>query len=234
MAIGKNHEGRSCRVFLGILVLLLLASTDFYTVGAASHDTALFISSGSFLSDNYKSTSKKEMSIIGRKIVSSRAQERIISQDGNLFLAKNTRLTTPSQLKLTRYDNLVSGVAEISMGTALGVLWSEYAILTTGCGPVDLSDGLERFCFQAVIAFGAIMIFSRIIFSKDLEAVTQNYFDYTLEDSTMIQVRWAEWLTLVSILGAFVALFVQFSMGANMDGMSGIDVGMCRALQELR
>jgi hypothetical protein len=78
------------------------------------------------------------------------------------------------------------------------------------------------------------MIFSRIIFWKDLEAVTQNYFDYSLADSTLIQVRWAEWLTLVSVLGAFVALFVQFSMGANMDGMSGIDVGMCRALRELR
>ena len=58
---------------------------------------------------------------------------------------------------------MVSGAAEIALGFSLGVLWSEYSIIVTGCGPVDLSDGLERACYQGTIVFAGASLFHRIV-----------------------------------------------------------------------
>lgn len=134
----------------------------------------------------------------------------------------------------TRNDNLVSGIAEISLGASIGVIWSEYAILTTGCGPIQFSDGLERFCYQAVIVVASFAVFTRIVTSgrSDAVSVSEDYFGY-LEESTLWQVRAAEWLSLLSVVGAFVALGSQMYNGENMDGLSGIDVQMCRAVRDL-
>ena len=46
------------------------------------------------------------------------------------------------------------------------------------------------------------------------------------------QIRLAEWLSLLAIAGAFVALGSQTINGGQMDGMSGINVDMCRAIQQ--
>ena len=135
-------------------------------------------------------------------------------------------------LHLSRYDNLVSGIAEISMGCSLGVLWSEYSILTTGCGPLNLSDGLERFCYQAVIAFAGLILFTRITTRNNSVMLCTDYFGY-LEKWTVWQVQAAESLSILSVIGAFVALFSQIVNGADMDGLSGIDVDMCRAIKDL-
>merc|ERR1719491_71484 len=37
-------------------------------------------------------------------------------------------------------DNLFSGIAELGTGFSIGVLYSEYSIIMTGCGPPDLSE----------------------------------------------------------------------------------------------
>jgi len=132
----------------------------------------------------------------------------------------------------SRYDNLVSGIAEISLGTSIGVLWSEYAILTTGCGPLNISDGLERFCYQAVITFAGLLLFTRITTGKNAETLCTDTCGY-LEDLTLLQVRAAEILNALVVLGAFVALGAQAMNGADMDGLSGIDVDMCRAIHSI-
>lgn len=139
--------------------------------------------------------------------------------------------TTTTRLGFSRYDSLVSGVAEISIGTSLGVLWSEYAIATTHCGPANLSDGLERLCYQAVIVLAGLILFSRIATGNSLLSLIGDVFG-DLEDFTIAQVRLAEWLLLSAVLGAFVALAVQYYTGATMDGLSGIDVEMCRAIRD--
>lgn len=164
--------------------------------------------------------------------------ETIIQQTFSFRPTSKPRYTLrspPSSSRLflsSQYDNLVSGIAEISLGTSLGVLWSEYAILTTGCGPMNLSDGLERFCYQAVITFAGVLLFSRILTQKDAVTLSTDYFG-DMEDLTLYQVKAAEVLAYTAVLGAFVALGSQMTSGVDMDGLSGIDVQMCRAIREL-
>lgn len=145
---------------------------------------------------------------------------------------RRRRRPRPSHLHLARYDNLVSGIAEISMGTSIGVLWSEYAVLTTGCGPLNLSDGLERVCYQAVIVAAGFVVFTRIVTGKNASELSQDFYG-ELQEFTLVQVRAAEWLLSLAVLGAFVALGSQMYNGNQMDGMSGIDVQMCRAIKDL-
>ena len=145
-------------------------------------------------------------------------------------------IQTGTQLSLARYDNLVSGVAEISIGFALGVLWSEYAVITTGCGPLNFSDILERICYQGVILSAGASLFTRIVTSgKDLTTyINEDYFgEGMLAEATLIQVRAAEWLSVLAVVGAFASLAVQIVNGEQMDGLSGIDVEMCRAIRDL-
>lgn len=42
-----------------------------------------------------------------------------------------------------------------------------------------------------------------------------------------------EWASVLAVVGAVVSLGVQYGRGAVMDGLSGIDVGMCRAIRDL-
>lgn len=140
-----------------------------------------------------------------------------------------------SQLDLSRYDNLISGVAEISMGMSIGTLWSEFAVIVTGCGPIQMSDFLERFCYEGVIAVSCAIIFMKIVTGKSLTELSDEYFDglLRLEDSTLLQVSIAEALTFLAIVGAFVALGSQILNGVDMNGLSGIDIEMCRAVRSL-
>uniref|UniRef100_A0A6U3Z8Y1 Uncharacterized protein n=1 Tax=Ditylum brightwellii TaxID=49249 RepID=A0A6U3Z8Y1_9STRA len=149
-----------------------------------------------------------------------------------IIVGRETIAPSSSAIYLARYDNLVSGIAEISMGFSLGVLWSEYAVITTGCGPLSFSDTLERLCYQGVIIAAGSSIFCRIAFGKDLESLCRDSFGY-LDDSTLWQVRAAEILSFIGVVGAFVALGAQIANGENMDGLSGIDVNMCRAIRDL-
>ena len=88
-------------------------------------------------------------------------------------LHKNTLLS------FARYDNLVSGLAEISIGFSVGVLWSEFAVITTGCGPLNFSDILERICYQGVILTAGLSLFTRIVTIGDQDLtsyVCDEYF----------------------------------------------------------
>lgn len=130
-------------------------------------------------------------------------------------------------------NSLVAGLAEIAFGFSLGVLWSEYSILLTGCGPLHFSDALERVCYQGTVAAAGAALFHRIVAGgRGLDESAVVCFG-PLEDFTLVQVRAAECASAVAVLGAFVALAAQYARGANMDGLSGIDVSLCRALRDL-
>lgn len=126
-------------------------------------------------------------------------------------------------------DNLVAGIAEIGFAFSLGVLWSEYSVALTGCGPTNFSDTLERICYQGVIVFAGVALFNRIVKGTNLAVSSEEFFG-PLEEFTLVQVRISEWASALAVVGAFLALAFQYSRGAHMDGMSGIDESMCRAL----
>ncbi|KAG7350492.1 hypothetical protein IV203_009852 [Nitzschia inconspicua] len=130
-----------------------------------------------------------------------------------------------------REDNLFSGLAEIGIGFSIGVLWSEYSVILTGCGPLNFSDALERVCYQGVIALSGVALFNRIVAGKSLELTVEEWFGPLL-DTTLVQIRIAEYSSAMAVGGAFLTLAVQYQSGANMDGLSGIDVSLCRAIRD--
>lgn len=129
-------------------------------------------------------------------------------------------------------DNLFSGIAELGMGFSIGVLYSEYSIIMTGCGPPDFGDTLERICYQGVIVYAGLALFNRIVtqFNSGLKDTVNNLYG-PLQPSTLWQVSIAEYLSALAVFGAIVALQVQYSNGVSMDGLSGIDINMCRAIR---
>ena len=54
-----------------------------------------------------------------------------------------------------------NGIAEIGIGGSLGTLFSEWAVVTTGCGPADMSDSLERGCYLICLMFAGLSVFWR-------------------------------------------------------------------------
>jgi len=141
--------------------------------------------------------------------------------------------SSSSCLHVRPQDNLLSGISEIGLGFTLGVLYSEFSIITTGCGPPDFSDSLERLCYQGMILLASLALFNRIVTSgKGLDASCVDYFG-ELEEGTLVQVRGAEYASALAVVGAFVALGFQYGRGADMDGLSGIDIDLCRALRDL-
>jgi hypothetical protein len=131
-----------------------------------------------------------------------------------------------------REDNLFSGLAEIGIGCSIGVLWSEYSVIMSGCGPLHFSDTLERICYQGVLALSSVALFNRIVTRKSLEAIVDELFGPLL-NLTLVQVRIAEYASGLAVLGAILALAVQHQSGAKMDGLSGIDISLCRAIRDL-
>ena len=149
------------------------------------------------------------------------------------FYSRRYQCTT---LSFARYDNLVSGLAEISIGFSLGVLWSELAVITSGCGPLNFSDTLERICYQGVILTTGLSLFTRIVTTGEQNLTTyvcDEYFGGSLADATVVQVRAAEWLSILAVFGAFVSLGFQIAHGEQMDGLSGINTELCRAVRDL-
>jgi hypothetical protein len=122
---------------------------------------------------------------------------------------------------------------------SLGTLWSEYSVFTTGCGPRSLPDAIERECYLGVLTVAGLSVFIRIVTGDGFSSMTQQQLGYgdgkKLNDETAL-IRWmqlAESLSLLAVLGAFVVLGSITIHGEQMDGMSGINVDMCRAIQEM-
>ena len=117
----------------------------------------------------------------------------------------------------------------VSAFASLCTIWSEYSVLTTGCGPIQLSDTLERGCYLGVLFVAGLSVFVRIVSGgQSLSDVYKNNIDNKFNP----YFRLVESLSLVAVLGAFIALGMQSIKGEQMDGLSGINVDMCRAIQQ--
>ncbi len=124
---------------------------------------------------------------------------------------------------------LTSAMLSASAFASLCTIWSEYSVLTTGCGPMQLSDTLERGCYLGVLFVAGLSVFVRIVSGgKSLSDVYKNNIDNNFNPYVML----VESLSLVAVLGAFIALTMQSIKGEQMDGLSGINVDMCRAIQQ--
>ena len=175
---------------------------------------------------------------------------------GNLKNNNNTR----NKSKHNNTLNLIATIfSVVGVSSSLGTLWSEYSVIMTGCGPLILPDALERGCYLGVLVLAGLSIFVRIVTWGDdlattvlpsitntsenkksvgavgirdnkIEANTSLFF---IEDFILWQLRLTEWLSLVAVLGAFVSLAFQIYKGEQMDGMSGINTDMCRALRDI-
>ena len=107
-------------------------------------------------------------------------------------------------------------------------------MITSGCGPLNFSDTLERICYQGVILTAGLSLFTRIVTIGDLTSyVCDEYFGGSLAEATVVQVRAAELLSMLAVVGAFVSLGFQIAHGEQMDGLSGINIELCRAVRDL-
>lgn len=113
---------------------------------------------------------------------------------------------------------------------ATGVLWSEFAVIRTGCGPTNLSDDTERAFYVVVLVVASLSVFSRIVAGRSLEQLAR--LSWEDKEGLFFPIRVAEGITTVAVLGVFAALGSQIVHGERMDGMSGINVDMCKAIQE--
>mmetsp|Transcript_34958 Transcript_34958/g.42182 ORF Transcript_34958/g.42182 Transcript_34958/m.42182 type:complete len:209 (-) Transcript_34958:70-696(-) len=163
-----------------------------------------------------------------QNLKSKRSRASLVSKPSEV-----RKIISPSLLYYARYDNLVSGVAEISIGSSIAVLWSEFAILATGCGPYDLPNWIERFTYQEVILASSFIIYKRIVDRKGLVRIGEEAYG-SLNSFTNIQVQLAEWLSLIAVFGAFVAFSSQLVNGGQMDGLSGVDIATCSSINDFK
>ena len=55
-----------------------------------------------------------------------------------------------------------------SLLSSVGTLWSEYSVITTGCGPFQLPDSLERGCYLGTLVVAGLSVFMRIVTGKSM------------------------------------------------------------------
>lgn len=132
-------------------------------------------------------------------------------------------------------DNLLLPTATFLLASAsasICTLWSEYSVLTTGCGPRSLPDALERGCYLSVLVVSGVSVFVRIVTGG--QSLSEIYNNNTSESDMNynLYVNLVENLSMLAVVGAFAALAAQSINGEQMDGLSGINVEMCRAIQQ--
>ena len=87
-------------------------------------------------------------------------------------------------------------------------------------------------CYQGLIFLAGGALFNRIVTRSSLADTSDEFFG-PLNEFTLWQVRVAELASALGVIGAFLALGFQYARGTNMDGLSGIDINLCRALRDL-
>lgn len=119
-------------------------------------------------------------------------------------------------------------------------LWSEWAVYQTGCGPLSLPDIVERSSYQVVILVSGVSWFVRIVFRQSLTnfMVQQEFWGTNQEDDhrwniLIAAVGWAESVSYLAVVLAFLDLWQQVQNNVAMDGLSGIDIEACNARRDL-
>ena len=132
---------------------------------------------------------------------------------------------------LTLKSVVTSTISIIGIISSLVLLWSEESIAFTRCGPVELSDSLERSSYIATFILASGSNLSRIIYGSPLT-------DLLIEEEDGISKTFfsvGEILSVTAVLGAFGGCAWQVFTGdafAEGAGLSGIDVRWCRLMNE--
>lgn len=121
-------------------------------------------------------------------------------------------------------ENIIMGAfVATSLCASSGVLWSEWTVFQTGCGPLYLPDWLERSCYLGVLFVSGLSAFLRIVYRQGLSS--------WVHASARRAVQACESLAWLAIVGAVIVLLNQMLIGETIDGLSGIDLEKCRAKQ---
>ena len=116
---------------------------------------------------------------------------------------------------------------------SIGTIYSEVSVIRTGCGPPLLPDIIERSCYLGVLVIAGSSVFLRIVTGSGVaDALIINKTQDDKDHISLQLFRSVEYLSLLAVLGAFVSLGSQTINGEQMDGMSGINVEMCKAMQQ--
>jgi hypothetical protein len=129
-------------------------------------------------------------------------------------------------------DRVATCVAGVSYASTAVVAWSEASVYLSGCGPLQLPDVIERSSYLVVLLVASFFWFDRIAFQNDLK----NGICTQLSPGTIKLITLTEALAYAVVLSAVLVLANQVLSGAKMDGMSGIDLELCktrRAFQSL-
>ncbi len=95
-----------------------------------------------------------------------------------------------------------------------------------------MPDAIERNAYLSVLVVAGSSVFVRIVSGG--KSLSQIYAD-NMSKSDMnysLYVNFVENLSLLAVVGAFVALAAQSLNGERMDGLSGVNIDMCRAIQQ--
>ena len=137
-----------------------------------------------------------------------------------------------------RISNIARSALAYSLSVAvllasIGTMYSEVSVIRTGCGPPLLPDIVERSCYLGVLIIAGLSVFLRIVTGRGLADAIINTETQDDKDIISLQLfRLVEYLSFIAVLGAFVSLGSQTINGEQMDGLSGINVEMCKAMQQ--
>ena len=84
-----------------------------------------------------------------------------------------------------------------------------------------MSDPIERFSYLTVLSSASVFWFSRLAFGRPLSSLVD------VSKISKVLLTLVERMSFVAVVGAAVVLCNQYLNGVDMDGMSGIDIGMC-------
>ena len=167
------------------------------------------------------------------------------------FLATSVSVprSSPKHLRLRNDDddgienqNITKNGDDLFLPTAIFLLlstfasvctiWSEYSVLISNCGPRSLPDALERGSYLSVLAVAGLSVLVRIVSGG--QSLSEIYTENTSKSGMNydLYVSLVEKLSLLAVVGAFVALAAQSMNGEQMDGLSGVNIDMCRAMQQ--
>ena len=184
------------------------------------------------------------------------------------FAQSTSVITTTTQLRnspsspdddpnSSTFRILTSAIGGLIIVASSITLWSEWTVFQTGCGPLTLSDVLERTCYQVVLVTFSALWFARIAFQQDLmKSFYTNNIDRlqpTQESPTPINntretskeegsssgrassspifllLRFVEISVYICMMGAIIVLLNQATNNVDLlnAGLSGIDETMC-------
>ena len=131
------------------------------------------------------------------------------------------------------------GVSIIGIFTSLVLLWSEYSIVTTRCGPPLLPDAVEKSSYISIFILASGSNLSRIIFGSSLNNLLFGEDIYCERNSSIVLQKKVfgimEAMVITSVFLTFAVLAYQCLNGdafSPSSGMTGINVQWCKLVNE--